>query len=272
MCFTQSMSAAFALLGYLSAFICWKASRNAECTKAIAFFSLMETLQAVQYSFIADDLEDARCLTFANQLLTFLGYLHIQFQPYFTNMFFKSFRPALGKSKPGEEFAWAVVMKLCLVQCGLGLLRLALGPGLDGSRLTADERDHYRVSKDWLDGPKLCTYHGAFHLAWSMPLAQPTYFLGGLGVHCFMMFAPALCIGGWGEVDAVAFLVLTGPVMASFVSSNLQEQASIWCFFSMLQCAIGASSAVLQSRAVAAKTKAGARKTPAPAAKKGKAK
>jgi hypothetical protein len=31
------------------------------------------------------------------------------------------------------------------------------------------------------------------------------------------------------------FLFLFGPIMASMISPNLQEQASIWCFFSIAQ-------------------------------------
>ena len=31
------------------------------------------------------------------------------------------------------------------------------------------------------------------------------------------------------------FLWATGPLLASFITSNLMEQASIWCFFSIAQ-------------------------------------
>ena len=69
-----------------------------------------------------------------------------------------------------------------------------------------------------------------------------------MGLHAFMMFAPALCIGGLSELDAVAFLVASGPALAMALTANAHEQASIWCFFSTMQCAIGAASAVLQHR------------------------
>ena len=32
-----------------------------------------------------------------------------------------------------------------------------------------------------------------------------------------------------------SFLLLTGPVMAAAITPNLMEQASIWCFFSIMQ-------------------------------------
>ena len=40
----------------------------------------------------------------------------------------------------------------------------------------------------------------------------------------------------------------TGPVLSMYLTRNAHEQASIWCFFSTMQCAIGAASAVVQHR------------------------
>lgn len=247
MCFNQPMSAGFAVFGYLSAWLVWRVSKNAKLTKAVAFFSLMETLQAVQYFFIARDMLDPQCTTWVNRVLTVLGYTHIQFQPYFTNLFIQSTRPQQGKAWAHEDVAWKIVGRLCLAQCLVGHIRLVLSPLGRSMDDDAELTRWYNGSKDWLEGPVTCTYHGSYHLAWSLPLRQPTYFLGGLGLHSFMMFVPALCIGGFSELDSIAFLTLTGPVFAGFVTSNLHEAASVWCFFSMLQCGIGATSAILQS-------------------------
>ena len=258
------MSGVFTVLGLVAAYVVWSLTRNGKMTSAILFFCLMELLQFVQYFFIADDLYDVKCLARINQILTVLGYVHIQFQPYFTNLYLQAFRPATGKAAPHEEIAWALVLKLCLAQSALGLLRLPLTPGLNAFELSEAQRAWYGGSRDWLEGPQLCTYRGSLHLAWSIPLAQPTYFLGGMGLHCFMMFVPMLCIGGLSELDAVSFLFLSGPVLATYLTSNTHEAASIWCFFSTMQCAIGSVSAILQYRArastpaarVDAKTKA----------------
>jgi len=255
MCWNSETSLAFTGLGALSAGLVWATTRNGQMTSAILFFCLMELLQSVQYYYIADKLGDPECLVYANQVLTILGYVHIQFQPFFTNLYLRAFRPATGKAAEHEDVAWRLVSKLCLFQCALGLARLGLSPNLWGAPegLSDGQRAWYSQSKDWLEGEQLCTYRGALHLAWSLPLSQPTYFVGGMGVHCFMMFAPALCIGGLGELDAVTFLMATGPVLAHYLTPNAHEQASIWCFFSTAQCAVGATSAVLQNRAAAAK-------------------
>merc|ERR1711865_1078550 len=47
-------------------------------------------------------------------------------------------------------------------------------------------------STEWLRGEKLCTFNGKYHLAWSVPMADPSYFMPSAQIHAFMMFAPFL--------------------------------------------------------------------------------
>ena len=140
MCWNQQTSAAFTALGLAAAWAVHKTTSNKKMTAAILFFCLMELLQSVQYFFIADRLGDPACLRKMNQVLTLVGYLHIQLQPYFTNLYLQAFRPSTGKAKKGEAVAWALVQKLCLVQCALGLMRVLLSPALwDRSQLSGKE-------------------------------------------------------------------------------------------------------------------------------------
>jgi hypothetical protein len=250
MCWNQQASAAFTLLGLAAAGVVWKRTKNGKMTSAVLFFCVMELLQSVQYFFIADKLGDAECRMRINQILTLVGYLHIQLQPYVTNLYMQAFRPSTGKAGKHEDVAWALVQKLCVLQCALGLSRLVLSPSLwDRTLLTETDEAYYAASRDWLEGSELCTYRGAVHLAWSIPLARPAYFIAGMGLHSFMMFAPVLCIGGFRELDSVSFLMGTGPILSMYLTNNHHEQASIWCFFSTAQCAIGAISAVAQHNA-----------------------
>ena len=214
---------------------------------AIAFFCLMEALQAVQQfsSVLAADLSDPNCRLAWNQFLTVLGYVHIMFQPYFTNKYFEAFRPAMGKAWAHEAVAWKVVFRMCLAYAALGLLRLALMPAYNADELEDGHRTYLNVSGDWLEGEQLCTYRGAVHLAWAFPLPKASYLLGGMGTHSFLMFVPVLCIGGLRELDACSFLLLTGPVLGMAIAPRL-EQASVWCFFSIAQLLIGLTSSVLQ--------------------------
>lgn len=70
-------------------------------------------------------------------------------------------------------------------------------------------------------------------------MADPTYVIPGAAIHSFLMFAPFFALyEKKGMVVQGCFLFLFGPYSSSFFTDNLMEQASIWCFFSILQIAI----------------------------------
>jgi hypothetical protein len=96
-----------------------------------------------------------------------------------------------------------------------------------------------RVSVEWLQSDSFCTYKGNLHLAWAVPLADATYYIPGTSLHMFMMFAPMLTIfESKATMSGGLIAFVTGPILASYITSNLMEQASIWCFFSIFQCMI----------------------------------
>ena len=84
MCFSQEMSAALAALCFAVAAFEHQRIRSIRYTMGLAYFGLMELLQAVQYSWIAEP-EDgyAMCRNPVNQFLTVLGGIHVAFQPFF---------------------------------------------------------------------------------------------------------------------------------------------------------------------------------------------
>jgi len=97
------------------------------------------------------------------------------------------------------------------------------------------------ASTEWLRGNNLCTFKttAMWHLGWSVPMADPSYYVMGASIHSFLMFAPFFAL--WekkGMILQGCFLFLFGPVLASMLSDNLMEQASIWCFFSIAQISI----------------------------------
>jgi len=97
------------------------------------------------------------------------------------------------------------------------------------------------TSTEWLRGDRLCTWKGNHHLAWSVPMADSSYNIMGVGLHSFLMFAPFVAVADKFNKGAVlmvvqaAFLWALGPGMAAWITPNLQEQASIWCLFSIAQ-------------------------------------
>jgi len=227
MCFTGEMSASFAAIGLVGTWYIYHCTGNKALTTGIFFFFTMELLQAVQYLFIATGLQDPICDTLANRVLTLLGFLHICFQPYFCHLINESI--TTDKKYFGR---FIIVKRLCLIGAALIIGRHLL------SYFPAYNTMNDDISTEWLRGSKICTYKSAsmHHLAWSVPFADPSYYVPGAALHSFLMFAPFLAFyEKKGMILQGCILFFSGPVMAAFISDNLMEQPSIWCLFSLAQ-------------------------------------
>lgn len=230
MCFSFEMSAAFSALGLFSSWWIYSRTNNTALASGVFFFFTMEFLQAIQYLFIATDMEDPICETTVNKVLTVLGFLHICLQPYFCHVI----NASLTKNAKYLD-RYVVIKRLCLIGGGMLFTRFLLSyvPGYS----TMDVSNY--KSTEWLRGEKLCTFRGNLHLAWSVPMADPTYVIPGAAIHSFLMFAPFFALyEKKGMVIQGIFLFAFGPYLAAWISPNLMEQASIWCFFSIAQIAI----------------------------------
>ncbi|CAF0906828.1 unnamed protein product [Rotaria sp. Silwood1] len=226
MCFSMEMSAAFAALGLFASWWIWSKTSNTQLASGVFFFFTMELLQAIQYLFIAPNIESPICDTIINQVLTIAGFLHICLQPYFCHVI----NASLTKNKKYID-RYLVIKRLCLIGglmlFGRFLLAYKWPQTLNGP------------STEWLRGSKLCTFRGNYHLAWSVPMADPTYVIPGAAIHSFLMFAPFFALyEKKGMVIQGIFLFVFGPYLAGLITPNLMEQASIWCFFSIAQIAI----------------------------------
>jgi len=71
----------------------------------------------------------------------------------------------------------------------------------------------------------------------SVPMYDPTYWSPGAAIHSFLMFGPFFILKKNMVIQGV-FLWAAGPLIASYITPNLMEQASIWCFFSIAQIGI----------------------------------
>lgn len=240
MCFSQSSSFAFAGIGLFASWWIYSRTNNMKLASGVFFFFTMELLQGFQYFVIAENRQDPLCSTFINQFLTVLGFAHICLQPYFCHIINSS----LTKS---ERYLWQykVVLRLCLIAGAWLFSRFLLayfqapmtsnefdGSGSAFPYLTGAPKE----STEWLRGEKLCTFKGKYHLAWSVPMADPTYFVPSAQIHSFMMYAPFFALyEKKGMLVQGLFLLTTGPILAAAITPNLMEQASIWCFFSIMQ-------------------------------------
>lgn len=232
LCFSMEMSAFFAAVGLFSSWWIWSRTNNGQLASGVFFFFTMELLQVVQYMFIAPNIDSPLCETIINQVLTILGFLHICMQPYFCHVI----NASLTKNAKYID-RYIVIKRLCMIGGAMLFIRhfLAVLPGYS----TMSFKDNQYASTEWLRGEKLCTFKGNYHLAWSIPMADPTYVIPGAAIHSFLMFAPFFALyEKRGMVIQGCFLFAFGPFLAGLITPNLMEQASIWCFFSISQIAI----------------------------------
>jgi len=219
-------------------------TRNKALVAGIWYFVAMETLQFFQFFWLGD------CQSPINKFLTVIGFLHICFQPYFTHTLSGAF------VKNEKKIAqYKLIKNLCLVMGCMMFSRWIFFSApehtLNGCKNT-----------EWIRGDESCTFMGNYHLAWSLPLHAPTYFMPSNNIHFFMMFAPYIALGPEMWIHGFV-LFATGPLLSSFITPNLYEQASIWCFFSIGQVCLATITLYFTLR----KTKKGDLWTYKPAAK-----
>ena len=187
-------------------------------TAGVLYFVLMETLQGLSYSVID------QCESATNHALTVLGFAHICGQPYFTHLMCGAFYRREGKRGIQNDF----VLRLCVVAGGAFFMRYVLAAydvrvagqnyiPLDG--VACPNTEWIRASTATPGGANTtCTFSGSMHLAWSLPLYQPTYFTPSVFIHSFVMFAPFAVTPGVEAKVFGLFLFLTGPYMSTLLT------------------------------------------------------
>lgn len=209
MCWNGTASTTLAVAGIATtAYAAWKGEKPVLWVP-LAYFSLMEALQAFSYSVIN------RCDLPSNQIATMLGYLHISFQPFFINAVAMYFIPRAVRSKIqlpvyGACFGSSVFMMLQLYPF-----------------TWAGQCD----PSSWLCALRLCSVSGDWHIAWDLPING----LGGALFHGFPTYAITafiipLLYGSW---RFTAYQWLVGPFLARLTTTNMNEVPAIWCLFSI---------------------------------------
>ena len=211
MCWSATASFTMVAIGGAATAVAWYRNDAPAIWLTLAYFTLMEALQATGYAAIDD------CGNPANATITSASYLHIAFQPLFINAFAMAI--ATRPIGPGLRTTVYAVAGVC---SGLMLLKAlpvdSLGACTPGTPLC---------------DVATCLFSGEWHIAWVLPLnglfngwgvltAFPPYF--------FAVFLLPLVYGAW---RFVIFHAVAGPIAASMVTSTPSEMPAIWCLFSI---------------------------------------
>ena len=218
MCWSGEASASLAIAGFAStAYFYYKGESKVLCG-ALAYFSLMEILQAYTYTVIDE------CFNPRNQVATFLGYMHIAFQPFFVNAVAMYFIPQAVK----QRIASGVYM-LCFVAAVIFMLRIYPFSWVEYcfdksySLLFAPD---IRFTMPFC-GEQICSTSGDWHIAWAIPAN------GSLQMANAYMYAAFLLPLLYGSWKLVLYHIITGPLLAYLTTSNMNEWAAVWCLYSI---------------------------------------
>ncbi len=218
MCWSGEASAALAATGFAStAYFYWKGESKVLCA-ALAYFSLMELLQAYTYTVID------QCLDPRNQIATFLGYMHIAFQPFFVNAVAMHFIPPAMRRRIALG-----VYALCFAAAVVFMMRIYPFPWGD---FCFDK--HYKL---WFDedikfsmpfcGERICSTSGEWHIAWAIPANGS---IEMANAYVYAAFLLPLLYGSW---KLVLYHIVTGPLLSFLTTNNMNEWAAVWCLYSI---------------------------------------
>lgn len=215
MCWSLAASSAMVAVGSAAAVYTYRIKAPAPIWLGVGYFTIMETLQALGY-FVAD-----ACGTTANQTITLLSYFHIVFQPFFINAFAM-------EMIPGEvsKRIRTVVYMLCAASTVFMLAQLVPLQGLGACRVG-----------QVLCGADSCLRSGQWHIAWDIPYNGLGRVLDdaiganwGFPSYVLTVFVLPLFYGSW---RFTLFHLLVGPVLANYLTSDVNESPAIWCLFSI---------------------------------------
>lgn len=187
-----------------------------------------------------------------NRVLTILAVIHVAYQNYFVNWYF------LCPEDGVPPAVTRLVLSMVLVASTMGILTklpwlLWLGAPIDlldeVSRILPEIKSLRSAgtpdacAHEAMCGPRTCTFSTPNHLAWSVPLLPPSYFIPSGYVHWFFFTVPGLLAGGARARLSLVAALLTGPLVtmtlaARYPSSYGNEWPATWCWLSVAQCCL----------------------------------
>lgn len=217
MCWSGEASLALAAIGLGGTL--WGAYKKESIALwgGLGYFSLMELLQAYTYTVIN------QCNLPSNQIATLIAYLHVAFQPFFLNAMSMYFIPERIRKKIQYP-----VYFLCFASAIYMIVQLYpfdwAGKCLQGR---------------YFCGPKLCSVSGSWHIAWEIPLngignwdgrSFLAFLFSSSASYPIVTYALPFWYGSW---RFIVYLFFVGPLLTSFLTTNLNEHPAVWCLLSI---------------------------------------
>lgn len=196
------------MTGFISTAYFYQKGESKVLCGALAYFSLMELLQVYTYTVIDE------CFNPRNQVATFLGYMHISFQPFFVNAVAMHFIP----KKMRQRIAYGVYA-LCFAAAVIFMMRIY---PFEWAEYCYEKTYRFLLSGDTsfdmpFCGKQICSTSGDWHIAWAIPANDS---LQMANAYVYAAFLLPLLYGSW---KLVLYHFMTGPLMAYLTTSNMNE-------------------------------------------------
>jgi len=222
MCFSQEYSISFAILGIISLII-FKNNKNLVHNLGyipIIFYTIMEIVQALQYSYVNE------CNNPINRLLTEAAYILVLVQPLMWNYIFLKKKNKL-RTKFHEGILYCAIV-LCIVWIIGHVIRRF---DFYGSNEHLHEHDKF---SEMMQGTKTCTYKNPNeHLYWKFKINS----IYGLNANWFMYlilwFVPGLLVPeGLLSVSLLFLGALFSWLYVVYKNQSKHIFPSLWCLTS----------------------------------------
>lgn len=218
MCWSGEASAVIAAVGLGSTVYFYKKGESKYLCAALLYFSLMELLQAYTYTVIDE------CFDTRNTVATWLGYIHIAFQPIFINMVSMHFIPAAVRERISKP-----VYGICFVASLVFLARML---PIDWAHYCYEFHYYMPFFEDYtykmpFCGEKMCSVSGGWHIAWEAPVTSSIWMANSYGLAAFIL---PLLYASW---KMTIYHIITGPLLALITTNNANEFAAVWCLYSI---------------------------------------
>lgn len=234
MCWSGQASACLAICGFTGSYFEYRKMKKKQQVwndtyglraVGIFYFSLMETLQSVNY--LALDTPGS-----FNSICALLGYLHVCFQPLFICLMNLSLIP-----KKRRQY-WMKYVLICSTITSVALLsRLVVSPSLPGcfaqyctpvtSMSSIMNLSVHLTKTVGCSSTSFLSYPGDWHIAWqwiqnNCSFLVFTYMFTAFILPCF--FGLFICVCSY---------TLCGPVISIMSSTNPDEFGAIWCLIAI---------------------------------------
>jgi len=217
MCWSKNVSLSMTFIGSLLGYYSYYYIDNLWGI-SVFYFTLMQLIHYLGYTVIN------KCNNKLNYYLTYINYIHIAFQPFFSSLgFYGLFRRYNIITKTQQETYKSIII-FSIIPCIFLLLKIfPLNP-------------NYKLEKNnGVYNGEACSYQGKQHISFTLPLRRrPFYMTPTMFSHMLFLFGPFILFNNITRlIGLFIFVTAMGPSL--LFNIDPAETSSLWCANSIVQ-------------------------------------